>query len=288
MSANAPIAPLFSVIVPTCRRNDSLALCLEKLSPEYQVPVRNGYEVIVSDDGGESSPPAMLKKRFPWAKWVKGPGCGPAANRNNGAKHAVGDWLVFIDDDCLPDQSLLAAYAKVISRGPRALEGAIHPVGDMDYDLAECPVNTQGGYFWSANVAIERNLFESIGGFDPAYPMAAHEDQDIYLRICAETAVPFVADARVEHPVRNVTLRKAVADLPRKCQAWAIHANKHRKSLAGDSDFWILWTAGQMHLRIGAKSLLRGHLRGAVLKLLWATVGSWLTYRHLRRLRNEN
>ena len=88
----------FSVIVPTCNRNDLLAKCLELLNPANQT-IKEVYEVIVTDDSKNNVAKALIEDIFTWAKWVEGPKRGPAANRNNGAKDAKGDWLIFIDDD---------------------------------------------------------------------------------------------------------------------------------------------------------------------------------------------
>ena len=94
-------APLFSVVIPTCHRNDALAACLERLAPGKQSLAAASYEVIVTDDGSRATSEAMLREKFPWAKWMAGPRRGPAANRNHGAKHANGNWIAFADDDCL-------------------------------------------------------------------------------------------------------------------------------------------------------------------------------------------
>lgn len=221
--------PLFSVIVPTYQRNDLLAKCLERLAPGVQTLPFEQYEVIISDDGSEITAEEMIRDHYPWAKWVAGPRKGPAANRNNGAKYARGEWLVFTDDDCLPCPNWLKSYAEAATGSALALEGAIHPVGgDLSRDLAECPANLTGGCFWSANIAIQKCLFEKIGGFDPDYPLAAHEDQDLQLRLSPLTEILFVSDARVNHPVRIIPFKKAITRIPKRCAAWAHHVRKHK------------------------------------------------------------
>ncbi|MFM6530798.1 MAG: glycosyltransferase family 2 protein, partial [Dolichospermum sp.] len=67
------------------------------------------------DDGYQSTAQEMIEQNYPWVKWVAGPGKGPAANRNNGAKYATGEWLAFTDDDCLPDPQWLASYGEAIA-----------------------------------------------------------------------------------------------------------------------------------------------------------------------------
>jgi glycosyltransferase involved in cell wall biosynthesis len=105
----------FSVIIPTCNRNDNLARCLEALQEAENVLQFERRdlccEVIVSDDGPAPNAEGLIAEKFTWAKWIDGPKRGPAVNRNNSAKNASGEWLVFVDDDCIPSATWLAAFA---------------------------------------------------------------------------------------------------------------------------------------------------------------------------------
>ncbi|MCG9891881.1 MAG: glycosyltransferase family 2 protein [Thermosynechococcaceae cyanobacterium MS004] len=217
----------FSVVIPTYHRNDLLAKCLDCLAPGVQTISPEFYEVIVTDDGSESTAEEMIKEKYSWVKWVAGPRQGPAANRNNGAKVAQGEWLVFTDDDCLPEADWLFAYSKAINQFSLALEGSIHPIGNPNQDLAECPVNLEGGCFWSANVAIKSSLFFDLEGFDPNYVLAAQEDQDLKLRIESVTNITFVSDAKVYHPVRYKTLYKSIKQIPSQVKNWCYYVKKN-------------------------------------------------------------
>jgi GT2 family glycosyltransferase len=196
---------LFSVIIPTYHRNDLLAKCLDCLAPNVQTLPVEQYEVIVSDDGSQTTAQEMICDRYPWAKWVAGSRQGPAANRNNGARYAKGEWLVFTDDDCLPDPQWLEAYAKAVVTEPSCLvfEGRTY-VDRPRRTLAEIsPANESGGYLWSCNFAIQRQLFESISGFDERFPYAAMEDVDLRRRLTkAGYKFSFIKTASVCHPWR--------------------------------------------------------------------------------------
>jgi len=186
---------LFSVIIPTCNRNDLLEKCLHNLAPEFQTFDVSDFEVIVTDDSSTGDAKQLIVRMFPWVKWVEGPQKGPAANRNNGARHGTGKWLLFIDDDCAPEKDILNEYKDAIGQHPGCLafEGAILP-DDWEMlkkDMTECPVNTEGGYFWSANVCIETETFKRIDGFDENFLIAAQEDQDIFIRLKELTQVKF-------------------------------------------------------------------------------------------------
>ena len=157
-----------SVVVPTFRRNETLASCLARLAPSVQNFDPESYDVIVTDDAQDPTCKAMLAASFPWARYVAGPARGPAANRNNGARLATGDWIAFTDDDCLPEPSWLSAFAGAIPANPGAsvFEGrttADRPQRAFD---EHAPLNARGGCLWSCNILIARTLFEKIGGFD--------------------------------------------------------------------------------------------------------------------------
>jgi glycosyltransferase involved in cell wall biosynthesis len=197
-----------SVIIPTCNRPILLARCLRRLAPQAQTRVPGGYEVIVSDDGRWNEEARRVMQRFPWVRWLRGPRRGPAANRNRGAHAARGTWLIFTDDDCLPEPRWLAAFAEATAQpgAAGAFEGAVLPVVPFQRTGLRCPANATGGLFWSANVAIRRDLFQSVGGFCPLFPYAAEEDRDLYLRLQPVTSIPFIRAACVRHVVAQLTV----------------------------------------------------------------------------------
>jgi GT2 family glycosyltransferase len=222
---------LFSIVVPTCNRNDLLAICLEALSPGNQSIDAAQYEVIVTDDGKNGEAKDLVEQKFGWAKWIKGPRRGPAANRNNGARQTTGDWIVFIDDDCIPDKNIIAEFYKHIQLNPhvKAFEGAILPDdwNKLSAQLSECPINTNGGCFWSANICVEKALFNSIGGFDEQFMIAAQEDQDIYIRLGKCTPIAFIQNAFVIHPVRIRKLSDKIKSIPKSLKNWIYFCSKH-------------------------------------------------------------
>lgn len=197
---------LISIIIPTCKRNDLLLSCLNRIDYNIQNEAVDRFEVIVSDDSTDNYElEVVLDAKFPFVKYVKGPRKGPAANRNNGAKNAAGDWLLFIDDDCLPDHQLLIEYMKGLrlKENVRVFEGSINPERERKSYLEEAPLNQSGGYLWSCNFMIARQLFMNLGGFDEKFPFAAMEDVDLHYRLkkCNEEIV-FLKYAAVIHPWR--------------------------------------------------------------------------------------
>lgn len=221
-----------SVIIPTCNRNDLLGKCLDLLAPGVQGKAIGEYELIVTDDSKTNMAKDLLEKTYPWARWIEGPKRGPAANRNYGAKQAAGDWLVFIDDDCLPVTDIIERYQQAIKDYPHAgaFEGAILPDDErlVKKDMAECPVNKEGGYFWTANVCIRKTCFEKVNGFDEDFILAAHEDQILYLRLKEITTVIFIPGIKVIHPVRFIPLRKKIRNDSKKLKNWLIYTQKRQ------------------------------------------------------------
>jgi GT2 family glycosyltransferase len=204
--------PLFTVIIPTYRRLSSLILCLNCLQPYFDEHKQDelGYEIeaIVTDDAGDLNVRQHIADHFPWCRYVKGPGRGPAANRNHGADVAHGRWLVFVDDDCFPQETFMEAYAQYVSVY-KVLEGRTSPFGKRMRADDECPINEQGGCLWSCNFAIRRDLFLELGQFNEAFPTAAMEDVEFYERIKkAHLPVKFVEDAIVYHEFSGSTKKK--------------------------------------------------------------------------------
>ena len=220
------VKPMFSVVIPTYHRNDLLTKCLDCLAPGEQAASPYKYEVIVTDDGSESSARELIQSKYPWVRWIAGPGKGPAANRNNGAACANGEWLVFTDDDCLPDKVFLSSYMDaVIENDAQVFEGKTSPTGIRTRVDMECPINENGGCLWSCNMAIRKDLFAELGGFDINFGAAAMEDMDMRTRLIkAGRTIKFVPGALVLHPWR---LKKGFAFWKLHSQSRVYFINKH-------------------------------------------------------------
>ncbi len=256
--------PLFSVIIPTYHRNDLLAKCLDCLAAGVQTLSSKQYEVIVTDDGCKTTAQAMICDRYPWVKWVAGPCRGAAANRNNGVKYAQGEWLAFTDDDCLPDPQWLEAYADAIAAQPSCLvfEGRTY-VDRPRRTLAEIsPANELGGYLWSCNFAIQRQLFASLAGFDERFPYATMEDVDLKQRLTkAGYTFDFIKTAAVCHPWRY---RGGWEKLKQHQESTLIYLSLHPEESANINSKYYL----KFLLRNLVKSTLPGMIqfRGAGIK----------------------
>jgi GT2 family glycosyltransferase len=215
MGSLSEATPLLSVVVPTCHRNEDLTQCLKELQPQSRPNPADGpgtvqrddflFEVVVTDDGSRSTAESLIREEFPWVRWCPGPRRGPAANRNSGGGRARGEWLLFLDDDCIPTKSWLKAYATATQQFPdySVLEGRTEAPGPQVRCDHESPINVKGGALWSCNFGIKRSLFFEIGGFDEKFPFPCWEDMDLEFRLKdAGYTSKFLPDARAQHPWR--------------------------------------------------------------------------------------
>ena len=182
--------PTFSIIIPTYRRPEALRVCVQALS-ELDYP-RDGFEVIIVDDGGGVPLRSLLepvagnlRMKVMWQ-----PNAGPAAARNFGALHATGDLLAFTDDDCSPASGWLRALASACSTTGNVLLGGrtVNALRDNPYAGASQaiidvvyahynghPLNAQ--FFASNNMAVPADHFRALKGFDPGFRTS--EDRDL-------------------------------------------------------------------------------------------------------------
>jgi GT2 family glycosyltransferase len=195
-----------SFVVPTYRRPEILGDTLRALL-EVDYPVTQ-YEVIVVDDGSEdltASVVRALRGRGPEITYVGQVNRGAATARNRGAMAASGELLVFCDDDMLVEPSHVVLHLRTrASHGECAVNGERWfsprvearlrrtPFGRFRLDLEREYLRPEGvrldetciaAHTLSAcNLAVRRELFAELGGFDPDLPYPGAEDQEFSLR----------------------------------------------------------------------------------------------------------
>jgi len=138
---------------------------------------------------------------------------GPAAARDAGAAAARGAMLAFTDDDCLVDPGWLRAFEGPLGADPsrllggRTLNGCPHnafsSASQLLIDYLYAYYNASPGdarFFASNNIAIGRERFVEIGGFDTGFTLAAGEDRDLCDRQrYAGGRLAFIPHALVTH-----------------------------------------------------------------------------------------
>lgn len=200
-SASPPTlaATTITIVIPACGRPETLARCLSALPVDA--------DVIVSDDSRDDRVRSLVARDFPRVRHLHGPRRGPAANRNRGAGMAVGEWIAFVDDDCEPQPGWLDALAAAAA-GCDVVEGRTLAPGARDTPFEEHVENLHGGLLWSCNLAIRRDRFAALGGFDEDFGEAGGEDMELAWRIArARLEVRFAPEALVFHPPRRIGWR---------------------------------------------------------------------------------
>jgi len=201
------------VIIPTFHRPRRLTRCLDALS--RQSYPRDHFEVIVVDDGSGAPPRAEVETASAQldVDLVEQPHAGPAAARNTGAATASAALLAFTDDDCEPEPDWLERLEAASGGDPARVVGGltINALGDNHYAAASHLVverllrhlnssREQARFLASNNLAIPRELFETVGGFDDSYRRPAAEDRDFCDKLLHSGArLSFVAEAQVLH-----------------------------------------------------------------------------------------
>ncbi len=205
-----------SAIVPATNAPPTLAACLDAIRRAEEPP----DEILVVTSGS-----------------------GPAAARNQGAKEATGDVLVFIDADVLPHPDAFTRIRRAFRSDPRlaAVFGSYDddpaPQGTVSLfrNLLHHHVHQQGAgpavTFWAGLGAMRREAFWACGGFDERrFPRPSVEDIDLGLRLTAAGA-RIVLDPmlRGRHLKRWSLASMVATDLWRRGIPWVGLVLRHRR-----------------------------------------------------------
>jgi len=205
----------FSIVTPSCGRAESLERLLQATS-RLDYP-SDRFEVILVDDG---SPVPLDGTVAPYRgrlrlRLLRQENRGPGAARNVGAREAAGRYLAFTDDDCAPDAGWLKGIEKTLQQAPGSACGGktanMHPESLpaqatqllMDYLYENYnPVVRAGAFFPANNLAVPRDRFLELDGFDEA--LRYGEDREFCSR-WQSRGFPFVTapEAVVRHGHRQ-------------------------------------------------------------------------------------
>ncbi|MEO8690268.1 MAG: glycosyltransferase [Solirubrobacteraceae bacterium] len=205
-----------SVVIATADRPGPLARCLAAVAA-LEHP-RDALEVIVVDDGGSIHPQPVDGLRVRLLRRERG---GPGAARNDGAQAAEGELLAFTDDDCLPEPGWLRALCAVSAESPsgtmiggrtvnalaanRFAETSQH-IQDLVYAHYNRDAE-RARFFATNNLAVPRDAFLALGGFDVAAFPFASEDRDLCDRWRASGRDLRSASDAVVHHAHDLDLR---------------------------------------------------------------------------------
>ena len=187
-----------SVVIPTFNRISLVARAIDSVLKQSLNP----YEIIVVDDGSDDGTSEMINNKYKSIKLIQQQNNGVSAARNNGIKHAKGDWIGLLDSDDEWTEKKLENQANRLIKTP-------------EYDFCHTNeiwirngvrVNQRkkhekyGGYIFDkcldicrispSSVLFRKNILDHVGWFDSQLPVC--EDYDLWLRITSEYRILFI------------------------------------------------------------------------------------------------
>jgi len=248
------------------------------------------YEIIVVDDGSPDPVEPVLSAEFPQPpvalKCIRKVNGGPASARNAGAKCAVGELLVFVDDDMAIREDFLLGHVETQrTYGP----GLVNCYFDWEVDasppsfarwyknrieewnavrrqqvkpIAEDVFLIPNVNATTANLSVPTDAFQKANGFDTGYPFGC-EDQDFALRLeFAGYSAFMTTKTKAVHIETHNTLVKVCqrqargsADTVRFLRRFAVEARFGKQPIAYVNDP-ICFGIDPWHLVV--KKLIRG------------------------------
>ncbi|MDR0732469.1 MAG: glycosyltransferase [Dysgonamonadaceae bacterium] len=185
----------YSVIIPVYNRPDELDELLESLTCQTYT----NFEIIVVDDGSSMPCKNIIEKygkQLP-VHYFYISNSGPGQARNYAAKESKGEYLIFLDSDCIvPPQYLASIEQEIIANkvdffgGPDKAHFSFSNI-QKAINCSMTSMLTTGGirggnksidlfYPRSFNMGIRKTIFEHVGGFSE---MRFGEDIDFSIRV---------------------------------------------------------------------------------------------------------
>lgn len=211
-----------SFVVLTYNRTDALLAVLRSLARQCGVQ----HEVLIADDGSRTEEVNELILQCPAFRcpvrhlWHPDNGFTAAQARNLAASHAQGDYLVFLDGDCVPTRRHVEQHTRLAERGyfvngsrvllsenltQRVLREQIDLPGSSALFWVKAWLRgdsnkllhllvwpwrlfrVKQGFTWrgirSCNFGVWRHDFVRVNGFDETFEGWGHEDADLVLRL---------------------------------------------------------------------------------------------------------
>lgn len=222
-----------SVVIPTYRRENLVGQAVLSALQQQGVVV----EVIVMDDApgatARAAVAAIEDARVAYVARPEPSGGRPARVRNDGARHARGRYIYFLDDDDLLQPGALAALVGLLDARPEVgmAFGVVTPFGDdaaklIDHekyfrDAAQRASRLVGRRKFAANQVYcdtvlinsaciaRRSVFERVGGFDEA--IAVCEDADMWARMALASDFIFLNQSVVRYRTGAVSIMNSLA-----------------------------------------------------------------------------
>ena len=241
-----------SIVVPTYQRRDLVTRVVSALFVQTRPPLEVVVVVDGSTDGTADALRALGGQRADVAlRVVEQENSGASRARNEGARLARGDLVLFLDDDMIAAPDLLDRLHSAHADGADAVLGHIplaagSPPSFLARGLEEWArtryerLLASGGALTPADLltgqlSVRRDVFESLGGFDERFTEGGAfggEDTDFGRRLFdTEHRVVFAPDA-VSHQHYTVTPRAYLRQWHDAGAADVAYLRKHPRDFA--------------------------------------------------------
>ena len=190
-------SPHITVCLTHYERPAMLASALASLRQQTY----DDFDVVLIDDGSTSEEARnyldSLRAGFEQRGWqlIRQENAYLGAARNAAARHARGEYLLFMDDDNIAKPDELAVFARAAARTGADV---LTTVSDVFQGDAETPVPSVSRHLWiplgsapslgvfrnafgDANALVRKATFERVGGFTEDYGIG-HEDWEFFAR----------------------------------------------------------------------------------------------------------
>jgi GT2 family glycosyltransferase len=200
---------LISIIIPTYNGRLRIKHTIEALLTQ---DFKDEYELIVVDDGSSDQTADLVRSYDRGIKVISQPNQGPGEARNNGARHAQGEIILFTDDDCIPEKNWLQEMLRPFSEDAEIVgvkgryrteqKEIIARFVQLEYeDKYDYMVRRKYiDFIDTYSAAFRRRVFLELGGYDTEFPVACAEDIELSYRLSKKGyKMVFASKAVVRH-----------------------------------------------------------------------------------------
>ena len=253
------MSPLVSIIIPTYNRADDLQRALQSVFDQTFAD----WEVLVVDNHSTDNTDGVIKFfDDPRVKLFKIHNDGVvAASRNLGLKHAIGEYIAFLDSDDWWLPKKLEESIKYMDKGADVVYHDLYIVKKMGQifnwrttrgrKLASpvfSALMAAGNALPNSTVVVRKKLLNDINGLSEDKKMVGAEDYDAWLRIAQISErfhrIPqilgfyWAGGGNISHPARALTYIKVLEKR---------YANTIQALEAQESVFWFNYARGRAY-----------------------------------------